>query len=454
MKKFLISIIFLTSLFLIQPVLAQNVTKVASSEKQYIKPKFRHWSIAWNGGFCMLDGDFNSTSSSQIVPTSYPNFAFNAQLEYTITPIWGLFVQYSYLPWSGILNNNDAYYAKGLFHDITLNGSFNVINLFRSNRSEAFKWGLNVNVGAGVAFYGASSYDIDKNNQPTDVRDENYVPRTNRTFVIPVGLSLEYSPVEWLGIFLQAEYRMYQKDNLEGITRGNSKDFLPYAGLGLRYKIAANKNRKHIRTASIMDHHPDRTDIAVISQREKVNDLVAKVDDMTAMLNSTIMPKIEALENNQEDNTDTDADGVPDYRDRHPNTPEGSFVNYYGEPLTADEINKIMGAHSLQRPDASVYYEKNSAEVSQENEIAIAEIASKLYNNPEYKVEIIGYCDNSGNKDYNEKLSVKRAESIKRILVKQYNIDKDRIITSGKGMTKGPKDNFIINRRADIFIRK
>lgn len=453
MKKYFFLLLLFISLFISHSTFAQSVKKVAipSAENQQIKPKFRHWSIAWNGGICLLDGDFNSSTNQQIVPTSFVNFAFNAQLEYMITPIWGLYAQYSYLPWSGSLRTNIN--AKGIAHDVTLNGTFNVINLFRSNRSQTFKWGVNINVGAGISFFNAQSYEYNENRVFNNLINENYVPN-KRTFVIPVGVSIEYSPIEWLGIFLQAEYRMYQSDAMEGIVAGNSKDFMPYAGLGLRYKIAANKKRGHVKTTAIMDHNPDRTDMAVVTQQEKVEDLVAKVDNITDMLNSTVMPKIEALESNQEDNTDSDSDGVPDYRDRHANTPAGSFVNYYGEPLTAEEINKIMGAHKLQRPDASVYYEKNSAFVTPENEIAIAEIASQLFNNPEYKLEIIGYCDNSGNSEYNQKLSINRAEAIKRILVKQYNIEETRITTSGKGKTKGPKDNFIVNRRADIFIMK
>ena len=132
----------------------------------------------------------------------------------------------------------------------------------------------------------------------------------------------------------------------------------------------------------------------------------------------------------------------------------GRFLELSKKYYPADEINKIMGAQKLQRPDATIYYEKNLATVSPDSEIAIAEIASQLYNNPEYKLEIIGYCDNSGNAEYNQKLSLSRAEAIKRILVKQYNIEENRITTSGKGKTKGPKDNFIVNRRADIFIIK
>ena len=85
----------------------------------------------------------------------------------------------------------------------------------------------------------------------------------------------------------------------------------------------------------------------ILEQKKAVvEELAAKVDNMTDMLNNNVVPKLEAIEKAQEDNTDTDLDGVPDSRDRHPNTPAGSFVNYYGEPLTEAEINKILGSSS------------------------------------------------------------------------------------------------------------
>ncbi len=445
MTRYLLSVVFLLTI-VFQPIFAQNIKKVSSSE---VPPKqmFRHWSIAANGGIAIIDADLSG--ANKIVPNSNVNFAFNAQLEYMITPIWGLYVQYSYLPYSGIRQEVEKF--QGLTHDVTLNGTFNIINLFRSNRSKSSKWGLNVNVGAGLGFYNTNLYGYNGKDYTEELSNLSV---NSRTFVLPVGLSVEYAPVECLGIFLQAEYRMYQADDIDCRVQGRNNDYMGYAGIGLRYKIGANKKRGSIKTTSIMEHHPDKTDVTVMNQQEKLNDLVAKVDNVTDMLNKTVMPKIEELEKNIEDNTDTDSDGVPDYRDRHANTPAGSFVNYYGEPLTADEINKIMGAQKLQRPDATIYYEKNLAIVSPDREIAIAEIASQLYNNPEYKLEIIGYCDNSGNAEYNQKLSISRAEAIKRILVKQYNIEESRITTNGKGKTKGPKDNFIVNRRADIFIIK
>ncbi len=449
MNKYLLLVAFFILGFA-QATTSQEVRKVTkdSEENKEISSvqKFRHWSIAWNGGMSIIDADVSG--NNKIVPNSFINFAFNAQLEYMITPMWGLYAQYSYIPYSASRGSDNF---KGLSHDVTLNGTFNILNLFRSDRSKTSRWGFNVNVGAGISFYNTHVY------APNDGRIyENEVTEkavNSRTFVLPVGLSVEYAPVECLGIFLQAEYRMYQADDIDALVQGRNNDYMGYAGIGLRYKIAASKKRGSVKTASLMDHNPDRTDRAMVAREKQVEELAAKVDNMTDMLNNNVVPKLEAIEKAQEDNTDTDLDGVPDSRDRHPNTPAGSFVNYYGEPLTEAEINKILGSSS-NKPESTIYYELNSYKVTKDSELAIAQVASKLYNNPNYKAEIVGYCDNSGSDEFNQKLSLKRAETVKNILVKQYGIDANRITVVGKGKTQGPKDKFIVNRRCDVFIVK
>lgn len=449
MKKFLLLVILFISGFA-QIAISQEIRKVTTNSEENNEisnvRNFRHWSIAWNGGISIIDADVSG--SNKIVPNSFTNFAFNAQVEYMITPIWGLYAQYSYIPYSASRGSDNF---NGLTHDVTFNGTFNVLNLFRSNRSRTSKWGLNVNVGAGIGFYDTHVY------APNDGRIyENEITEravNSHAFVLPVGLSFEYAPVECLGIFLQAEYRMYQADNIDALVQGRNSDYMGYAGLGLRYKIAANKKRVSVKTVSIMDHNPDRTDRAIVAHKKQIDELAAKVDNMTDMLNNSVVQRLESLEKEIEDQTDTDVDGVPDSRDRHPNTPEGSFVNYYGEPLTDVEIYKILG-YSASRPESTIYYELNSYNVTKDNQLAIAKIANKLYNNPNYKAEIIGYCDNSGSDEFNQKLSIKRAETVKNILVNQYGIDANRIVTVGKGKTQGPKDKFIVNRRCDIFIVK
>lgn len=78
-------------------------------------------------------------------------------------------------------------------------------------------------------------------------------------------------------------------------------------------------------------------------------------------------------------------------------------------------------------------------------------IADILKDNSDMNLEIIGYCDYSGSEEYNQKLSEKRAEYVKKALVRK-GIDEDRLTTSGKGKgmpfgnTKNP-----INRRTSFY---
>lgn len=66
--------------------------------------------------------------------------------------------------------------------------------------------------------------------------------------------------------------------------------------------------------------------------------------------------------------------------------------------------------------------------------------------------EIIGYCDYSGSETYNQKLSERRAEYVKKLLVERYGIDPDRLTTSGKGksMAFGDIKN-AVNRRTSFY---
>lgn len=64
----------------------------------------------------------------------------------------------------------------------------------------------------------------------------------------------------------------------------------------------------------------------------------------------------------------------------------------------------------------------------------IEKLANALKQNSNAKVTISGYASPEGNAEFNQKLSLKRAEAVKKVLVKKYNIDENRIKTEGKGV--------------------
>lgn len=426
--------------------------KAKTEVKEDAKLKFNHWYLGFNAGIGILDGD-QSQKAHKIIPANGVDFACIGQVGYMISPIWGLYLQYNYLPYEGVKDNMFRFDA--ISHEATLNGSFCLLDLFSPCRKYP-NWNLNVNVGVGVAFYDVDAYDITTNELLTEATSTTTGSINNGySLVLPVGLSVEYSPVKWLGICLNMEYRMHKEDDLDAISKGNSNDNTAYAGLGLKYKIGAtNPSRPHVTNLSMCQYAPSKTALKAKKNAEDIADLTDKVENLTDMLNNQVVPNIakntDAI-NKME--ADSDMDGVPDSRDRHANTPAGSYVNYYGEPLSKAEIEKILGNTRLGGMEA-IYFDLNSTRFTSQSRIAIAQIADKMFRNPSTKLDIIGYCDNTGTEEYNNQLSIKRAESVKNELVKKYGIDANRINVIGKGKVDGPKDSYLPNRRCEFIFTK
>ena len=137
---------------------------------------------------------------------------------------------------------------------------------------------------------------------------------------------------------------------------------------------------------------------------------------------------------------DSDADGVVDYMDRCPNTPIGVKVNHYGCKLLATlRLNFDYKSTKVKKE----YYEK------------LRKLAKFLKKHPDVKIEIDGYTDNVGSSEYNLRLSKKRAEAVKEILVNEFLIRPSRIIVKGFG-EKYPlapnttPESRALNRRVEI----
>ena len=138
---------------------------------------------------------------------------------------------------------------------------------------------------------------------------------------------------------------------------------------------------------------------------------------------------------------DSDGDGVIDQLDKCPNTPKGVIVNHYGCPIiTTLRFN----------------FDFNKAEVKKIYYPQIRKLAKTLKTNPNLKIEIDGYTDNIGSEKYNLKLSKKRAEAVKNILVKIYKINSKRIVVKGYGkkyplVPNTTSTNRALNRRVEII---
>ncbi len=118
---------------------------------------------------------------------------------------------------------------------------------------------------------------------------------------------------------------------------------------------------------------------------------------------------------------DSDGDGVPDDRDKCPDTIQGAKVDSDGCMITNQTITFN-----------NINFELNSAEITASSGPSLNRVAKALQAQQNFNVEIAGHTDSTGSAAYNEKLSDERAKSVRQYLIDQ-GIDADRLTARGYG---------------------
>jgi outer membrane protein OmpA-like peptidoglycan-associated protein len=108
-------------------------------------------------------------------------------------------------------------------------------------------------------------------------------------------------------------------------------------------------------------------------------------------------------------------------------------------PLTTGERQEIA-AWTSERPavDLQIYFDYNSSAISPKAVPQLTNLGNAL-SSPQLKnalVSINGHTDGKGNDSSNQKLSERRAESIKRYLVDHFALASENLVTIGYGKQK------------------
>jgi outer membrane protein OmpA-like peptidoglycan-associated protein len=134
---------------------------------------------------------------------------------------------------------------------------------------------------------------------------------------------------------------------------------------------------------------------------------------------------------------DNDKDGVPDKEDKCPNDPE-TKNGYQDEDGCPDEVpvtvKKFTGVVK------GINFRRNSADIKASSFPLLKEAVKVFRDYPDLRVEISGHTSTEGKREFNMKLSRKRAEAVKGFLVSA-GIDENRIGTVGYGPDKPIADN-------------
>ncbi len=141
---------------------------------------------------------------------------------------------------------------------------------------------------------------------------------------------------------------------------------------------------------------------------------------------------------------DSDGDGVIDEFDKCPNTPT---------------VVKVVDKNGcIKDMNLQIHFAFDSYKVDEASKVKVKEFAKFLKEVPIYEVTIIGHTDSKGPESYNMKLSVKRAQAVRDLLIKE-GIDPKILKIKGMGETQpiatnATKEGRAKNRRIEAHLEQ
>jgi OOP family OmpA-OmpF porin len=127
---------------------------------------------------------------------------------------------------------------------------------------------------------------------------------------------------------------------------------------------------------------------------------------------------------------DSDGDGVPDYLDKCPDTRKGVPVDKDGCPLPEKISISLL-----------VEFDTDKADIRPKYHDEIARVGDFMKKYSETTAVIEGHTDNMGGKAYNERLSQRRADAVRKYLIDKFGIAASRLTAKGYGFAKPVADN-------------
>ena len=145
---------------------------------------------------------------------------------------------------------------------------------------------------------------------------------------------------------------------------------------------------------------------------------------------------------------DSDGDGVPDYKDNCPGTPRGAKVDPKGCEIAGNVIINTTTDH----------FDFDSAALKPAMESELSAVAAKVNaSKGNEMLEVVGHTDSTGPADYNQGLSERRAQAAADYLSGK-GVDASRISVKGMGESSPVADNTTregraMNRRVEILTK-
>jgi outer membrane protein OmpA-like peptidoglycan-associated protein len=136
--------------------------------------------------------------------------------------------------------------------------------------------------------------------------------------------------------------------------------------------------------------------------------------------------------------TDSDNDGVLDGTDQCPGTAPGSQVDGVGCPVSP--VQRALETGTLTFSDVNFAF--GSSALLPAAEPVLMEVGRVLSARPGDRMELVGHTDSVGTDEYNQQLSLRRAQAVRDFLVRNFpGLDANRFDARGLGESQPVADN-------------
>lgn len=380
--------------------MAQEVVKVDDPWKDYPDKKtlykdYSRWSIGVNIGMPFYAGDFRSVSRGN---NNWAGYMFGLQGSYQFNPIFGARFSVDYgsnragsqryeddfvlLPNGNTYYNVDfpegGSYYKDLYSSVHswnfgLNAEVNLLNLFRRSDGDR-RWA--VVLAPGIYLQKFSSTVKNRSN------DEQFADKLDNKVNLGLGgdLAVRYRINHNFDVQLKGGMIWINNQDFDGINSINTTkhNSMVTAQVGLIWKVGNSKGRKKDNIMYAPGYLP---------MWKRATKTVTKVVHDTIYIEQKVLEK----------------------------SPEVVVCKGFPKDLPA------------------VYFERGKWKLDTDKYAReLFTIAKTLKENPEIQIDICGYADHTGGEAINKKVTLKRAEALKKFLVK-VGIEPERLHTYGLG---------------------
>lgn len=382
-------------------VLIAFAAKAQEEDSETNSDDFDHWSLELQGGFSLL-GEHSLEPGYDV---KNPNFwQGNVGVRYMPNEYFGFRFETGYHSFQNSRSSENEFDSGML--SAGLHGVINAGTLLNFR-----DWTNTI----GLLIHAGVNYGTIASDKPRDISFFK-----DNLLYSKIGVTPQFRLSDRLALTTDVSMlrSMRQDLSLDGTTTEVSRNLRQLsidASVGLTYYFG---NKKHADW-----HSPDKCNCT------------DRIDELD-----------EGITGIRDDMKDSDNDGVPDYLDEEPDTPEGAVVDTKGRTVerVPDELREELDRrYDIEGGDeairklindgyVNVYFRFDSAQPEQYSLEAVNYLVKYLNENENTDVELVGYADELGESDYNTKLSETRAERVRDILIAN-GIDESRLSTSGQG---------------------